>query len=86
MERFFSERGLGVFRGPAIVFNPYHSKKSIFFEILLMHARKKFSKIDFFRFFQKCAKSCLGIKYGLETGFKHFGGDFDAIFDDLHII
>ena len=45
-----------------------------------------FSKIDFFRFFQICAKSCLGITYGLETGFKHFEGGFDAIFDDLYII
>ena len=56
------------------------------FLILLMHVRKNFSKTDFFRFFEKCAKSCLNIIYGLETGFKHFGGDFDAIFDDLYII
>ena len=51
-----------------------------------MHDRKFFSKIDFFRFFQKCSKSCLDIIYGLETSFKHFEGDFDAIFDDLYII
>ena len=47
---------------------------------------KKFQKIDFFRFFEKCAKSYLGIIYGLETGFKHFEGEFDAIFDDLYVI
>ena len=45
--------------------------------------RKKNWKIDFFRFFQKCFKSCLDIIYGLETGFKHFDGDFYAIFDGV---
>ena len=48
-----------------------------------MHGRKKFFQN---RFFQKYAKSCLDITYGLETGFKHLEGDFDAIFDDLYII
>ena len=47
---------------------------------------KNFQKIDFFRFFEKCFKSYLGIIHGLETGFKHFGGEFDAIFDDLYVI
>ena len=47
---------------------------------------KIFSKIDFFRFFQKCAKLCLDIIYGLETAFKHFEGDIYAIFDELYII
>ena len=47
---------------------------------------KNFPKIDFFRFFEECAKSYLGIIYGLETSSEHFGGEFDAIFDDLHII
>jgi len=47
---------------------------------------KNFQKIDFFRFFEKCAKSYLNIIYGLETGFKHFGAEFDAIFYDLYVI
>ena len=47
---------------------------------------KIFQKIDFFRFFEKCVKSYLGIIYGLETGFKHFGGEFDTIFDDFYVI
>ena len=43
---------------------------------------KNFQMIDFFDFLknQKCAKSYLNIIYGLETGFKHFGSEFDAIF------
>ena len=48
--------------------------------------RKNFQKIDFFRFFEKCSKSYLGIIYGLETEFKHFRGEFDAIFDALYVI
>ena len=47
---------------------------------------KNFQKIDFFRFFEKCAKSHLNIIYGLETGFEHFGAEFDAIFYDLYVI
>jgi len=85
-ERFFSRRALSVLITPQIIFGQYSAEKSIFREFCWCMVGKFFFKIDFFRFFQKCAKSCLDITYGLETGFKHFEGDFDAIFDDLYII
>ena len=62
------------------------TKTVFFFDFFICGTKKKLSKIDFFRFFQKCSKSCLNIIYRLETGFKHFEGDFYAIFDKLYII
>ena len=85
-ERNFSERGTNMFFRSPIIFGRFSAGKMKFGRFCWCMIRKKFSKIDFFRFFEKCAKSCLNIIYGLETGFKHFGGDFDAIFDDLYII
>ena len=49
-ERFFSERGLSVFRGLAIVFDPYHSKKSIFLKFCWCMLEKFFQKSIFFDF------------------------------------
>ena len=83
MERFFSERGLGVFRSPAIVFDPNHSKKSTFLKFCWCMLEKIFSKIDFFRFFKKWSRMDVNIKYWLEMCFEHFGGLFGTISEHL---
>ena len=49
-----------------------------------MHGRKFFfSKIDFFRFFQKWSRMDVNIEYWLEMCFEHFGGLFGTISDRL---
>ena len=45
--------------------------------------RKKFSKIDFFRFFKKWSRMDVNIEYWLEMCFEHFGGLFGTISDHL---
>ena len=82
----FSGKAQGVLITFLILFGRYSAEKLISGKFCWCMVGKKIFKIDFFRFFQKCAKSCLDIIYGLETSFKHFEGDFDAIFDDLYII
>jgi len=82
----FSGKAPGVLITFLILFGRYSAEKLISGKFCWCMVAKKNFKIDFFRFFQKCSKSCLDIIYGLETCFKHFEGDFDAIFDDLYII
>ena len=82
----FSVRAQGVLITSRIIFGRYSAEILISGKFCWCMIAKKIFKIDFFRFFQKCSKSCLDIIYGLETCFKHFEGDFDASFDDLYII
>jgi len=79
----FSERGTNIFFRSPIIFGRFSAGKMKFGRFCWCMIRKKFSKIDFFRFFKKWCRMCINAKYWLEMCFEHFGGPFGTIFDRL---
>ena len=82
-ERNFSERGTNMFFRSPIIFGRFSAGKMKFGRFCWCMIRKKFSKIDFFRFFKKWSRMGINAKYWLEMCFKHFGGSFRTVFDHL---
>ena len=81
--RFFSERGLNMFFQYQMIFGRYSAGKNKFGQFCWCMLEKNFSKIDFFRFFQKLSRMDVHIKYWLEMCFEHFGGLFGIISERL---
>ena len=80
-ERNFSERGTNMFFRSPIIFGRFSAGKMKFGRFCWCMIRKKFSKIDFFRFFKKWSRVDINAKYWLEMCFEHFGRSFGPVFD-----